>query len=444
MRNKLWLWVSILCMVILLLPCQVMAHSGRTDANGGHKDNQNKSGLGGYHYHCGGHPAHLHPDGVCPYSSPGTTGQSKPKARDTIQINNAPATLDVGDLLELDYAITYTDQEQVSISSSDKNVIKVRDSQLTAVGEGEATITVQTYNNSRSFSVTVKAVPVEAIQANQDSISLQVGQEIKILAKAVPDRATYKDLTYASSDESIILVDDTGALKAMSPGESEIVITAHNGVTLSLPVSVLEVRPNNILTNKDEFQIEITGKDILKIEIEPDDAANKAHSIECLDPSIISIEDGILTPVKEGTTVLRITTWNEVVKDIPVSIYHIPAETIEIEDSELKYVFGGNIDVHSPLSLEVILSPDTCTYKDVSWTSSDPSVIEIRENQPVICGTGEATLTVQGPDGTSGSITISVVNQNLLTAGILVGLGAAGVTAGIVFVLHRKKGIQQK
>lgn len=43
------------------------AHSGRTDANGGHKDTKNKSGLGSYHYHCGGHPAHLHDKGVCPY-----------------------------------------------------------------------------------------------------------------------------------------------------------------------------------------------------------------------------------------------------------------------------------------------------------------------------------------------------------------------------------------
>lgn len=45
------------------------AHSGRTDSSGGHKDNKNKSGLGSYHYHCGGHEAHLHPNGVCPYSS---------------------------------------------------------------------------------------------------------------------------------------------------------------------------------------------------------------------------------------------------------------------------------------------------------------------------------------------------------------------------------------
>lgn len=45
------------------------AHSGRTDAYGGHHDYKNKSGLGSYHYHCGGHPAHLHTNGVCPYAS---------------------------------------------------------------------------------------------------------------------------------------------------------------------------------------------------------------------------------------------------------------------------------------------------------------------------------------------------------------------------------------
>lgn len=29
------------------------AHPGRTDAQGGHHDYKNKSGLGSYHYHCG-------------------------------------------------------------------------------------------------------------------------------------------------------------------------------------------------------------------------------------------------------------------------------------------------------------------------------------------------------------------------------------------------------
>ncbi len=61
------------------------AHSGRTDSSGGHKDNKNKSGLGSYHFHCGGHPAHLHENGVCPYdtssnSNSSTSGKSVSKS----------------------------------------------------------------------------------------------------------------------------------------------------------------------------------------------------------------------------------------------------------------------------------------------------------------------------------------------------------------------------
>lgn len=51
------------------------AHSGRTDASGGHRDNKNKSGLGSYHYHCGGYPAHL-VYVLCNNSSSSTTRSS--------------------------------------------------------------------------------------------------------------------------------------------------------------------------------------------------------------------------------------------------------------------------------------------------------------------------------------------------------------------------------
>lgn len=58
------------------LPCFAFAHGGKTDSKGGHRDNYNASGLGSYHYHCDGHPAHLHTDGICPYSSSNSSTQS--------------------------------------------------------------------------------------------------------------------------------------------------------------------------------------------------------------------------------------------------------------------------------------------------------------------------------------------------------------------------------
>ena len=51
----------IVCALICLTTTAI-AHSGRTDANGGHYDHS----TGDYHYHHG-YPAHKHPNGECPY-----------------------------------------------------------------------------------------------------------------------------------------------------------------------------------------------------------------------------------------------------------------------------------------------------------------------------------------------------------------------------------------
>ncbi|QHI72868.1 YHYH domain-containing protein [Aminipila terrae] len=69
MKKKKLLHVIVIIALCICMPVVVLAHSGRTDSAGGHHDYKNVSGLGSYHYHCGGHPAHLHKNGVCPYSS---------------------------------------------------------------------------------------------------------------------------------------------------------------------------------------------------------------------------------------------------------------------------------------------------------------------------------------------------------------------------------------
>lgn len=64
------------CFVCLCFCCvPALAHSGGTDSQGGHHDYKNVSGLGSYHYHHGMGP-HLHPGGVCPYSSSGSSSSS--------------------------------------------------------------------------------------------------------------------------------------------------------------------------------------------------------------------------------------------------------------------------------------------------------------------------------------------------------------------------------
>ena len=69
MRRLCVTFVLLIMIMGTVLPA--LAHSGRTDGKGGHYDHS----TGEYHYHHG-HPAHQHPNGVCPYSFDDKTGQS--------------------------------------------------------------------------------------------------------------------------------------------------------------------------------------------------------------------------------------------------------------------------------------------------------------------------------------------------------------------------------
>ena len=62
-----------LVLLLVLTAPLALAHSGRTDSDGGHYDRS----TGEYHYHHG-ESAHQHPGGVCPYAAKATT---KPTAK---------------------------------------------------------------------------------------------------------------------------------------------------------------------------------------------------------------------------------------------------------------------------------------------------------------------------------------------------------------------------
>ncbi len=68
-RVYTWLLISVLLIVIVCTPAA--AHRGRTDAHGGHYDRS----TGEYHYHHGYGP-HQHIDGICPYNFDDQTGEN--------------------------------------------------------------------------------------------------------------------------------------------------------------------------------------------------------------------------------------------------------------------------------------------------------------------------------------------------------------------------------
>ena len=180
------------------------AHSGRTDSSGGHRDNKNASGLGSYHYHCGGYPAHLHENGICPYSSSSSTKSSSSSS-----------------------SKSSTNTKSTSSSSSSKS----------------------TTSNKKS-TVSVKSVEIDEIK------TMEVGDDEKLIATVTPSNATNKNITWKSSDKSIAEVDKNGNITAKKPGTVYITASTSNGKEDEIKITIKdvekeisEVKTSNVINN---------------------------------------------------------------------------------------------------------------------------------------------------------------------------------------------------
>ena len=122
-----------------------------------------------------------------------------------------------------------------SFSTSNINVAKVNGAGLvTAIGAGQATITVKTnYNTTDKCIVTVLAVPTTGICLNKSSMILKSGSQRKLIATVIPSNATNNKVTWSSSNPAVLTVDQNGNIKAIKAGEAIITAKTSDGTNLS-------------------------------------------------------------------------------------------------------------------------------------------------------------------------------------------------------------------
>ena len=112
----------------------------------------------------------------------------------------------------------------ITYSSSDTNVAMVGlDGTVTAISSGTAVITARVVGTELSYAYTVKvAIPPKSIALVKDYIILSQNSDQKQSLSYFfePVYATEGSVEYLSSDESVVLVSETGELTPVSPGNA--------------------------------------------------------------------------------------------------------------------------------------------------------------------------------------------------------------------------------
>ncbi len=339
---------------------------------------------------------------------------------DELYINGVPVTsvtlsegeldLVVGDEETLTATVLPNDATlpDVTWASSDENIVTVEDGVVTAVAEGEATITATADGKSDTCVVTVSpaTVAVTGISLDKDTLALTVGGATGTLTATVtPDNATDKTVTWTSSDEDVATVVD-GVVTAVASGPAT--ITAKAGeftdtceVTVTNPVTAISI---------DETAGVVVGdtKTLTVITTPTDpDAYTIVWSSD--DTSVATVADGVITGVKAGTANITATVYGTNISDtcaVTVTSSTVAVTGVTLDKATLDLVKGETV------ALSAKVAPADATNTDVVWASSKPAVATVDANGKVTAvATGETIITVTTDDGGyEATCTVTVTN----------------------------------
>lgn len=159
-----------------------------------------------------------------------------------VALPETPLVLATGETATAETSYTYDGetpenaQPEVVYTSSDETIATVDENGvITGVAEGETTITATVGELSASRTVSV-IIPVESLTA--EDISLHLADGPSALAYTVVPEHFTGDLNFASANDAIVTVDANGQITPVAVGDTNVTVTAPNGMTATAQVRV--------------------------------------------------------------------------------------------------------------------------------------------------------------------------------------------------------------
>ena len=195
----------------------------------------------------------------------------------TYDVTVSPTTLllAVGNESRLTATVLPDDATDKTVTwSSDKTDIANVDAttgMVTAVSVGFATITATMLHGGYTATCEVTVYqPVTGISLNSTSLSLEVGTWEQLTSIIAPANATNKNVTWTSSNEAIVKVNDNGIVSGIAAGTATITVrTEDGGYTATCAVTVTPLTSAEIMdkTLANLYPNPTSGKFILHFEI---------------------------------------------------------------------------------------------------------------------------------------------------------------------------------
>ncbi|MBK8807564.1 MAG: Ig-like domain-containing protein [Bacteroidales bacterium] len=299
---------------------------------------------------------------------------------DKTVLSLAPTSLAV--TLKATVAPAEATNQNVTWSSDDEAVVTVSQSGVVTVkglGNAVVTVTTQDGNFTAVCSVSVSAIPVQTITLSETTLNLTTASSnVTLVATVAPESASDKSVTWSTSDATVVKVSTSGVVSVVGAGSATIKATANDGslVEASCIVVVSAIHVSGIELSESEWPLTLgSGNKTLTATVSPSDATNKNYQWSVSPSGIVSVTFGIVSPLAVGEAYVYVTTQDGAFKDsckFTVSGTSTPVTSVELNKSTVTLQLS-----ETTTSLVATVKPSTATNKNVTWSSTNTSVVTV-------------------------------------------------------------------
>ena len=194
-------------------------------------------------------------------------------------------------------------KEPITWTTSDERIVTVEDGKVTAVKEGEATITASSDGKSATCIVKVDYIHVAEIILSTTEATLYAGESKTLAATLSPANITYKTVEWTSSDKNVATVNAEGKVDAIGKGSATITAKA-DGKEATCKLTVL-APIKGISISKTSLSLTIGESATLTVTLIPADATPREElTWSSSAPEVVSVDAGMLKALAEGTATI--------------------------------------------------------------------------------------------------------------------------------------------
>ena len=322
-----------------------------------------------------------------------------------VSLNESSKTIKIGETLTLIQTVTPQNATNKNIiwASSNENVATVVGGKVTAISEGETTITVITVDGNKKATCAVKVeknvINAERVELDKENLTLKINTTQLLTATVFPENATDKEVTWTTLNAEIAKVSETGYVTGVKAGIATITVTTKDGgFTDTCKVTVTEenIRVNKVSLNEENKKIK-KGETFTLVEtIEPSNATNKNVTWTSSNEDVATVLGGVVTAFKPGTTTITVKTADgnktaTCIITVENDVINVTGVKLDKENEELQV---GEIII-----LKQTVLPENATNKNVAWETSNAEIATVENGKVTALKEGTVVITVKTVDG---------------------------------------------